>query len=42
MLTVDKDNTIHFTRGDMARFAIGRVVNTVAKTNYTPTMEVTS
>lgn len=46
MLTVDKDNTIHLTRGDTARFAIGRVVNTVTvntvtKTNYTPTTEVT-
>ena len=36
-----KDNTIHLTRGDTARFAIGRVVNTVTKTNYTPTTEVT-
>lgn len=41
VLTVDKDNTIHLTRGDTARFAIGRVVNTVTKTNYTPTTEVT-
>lgn len=30
MLTVDKDNTIHLTRGD-----------TVTKTNYTPITEVT-
>jgi len=30
VLTVDKDNTLHPTRGD-----------TVTKTNYTPTMEVT-
>lgn len=41
MLTVDKDNTIHLTRGDTARFALGRVVNTVTKTNYTPTAEDT-
>ncbi len=26
MLTVDKDNTIHLTRGDTARFSIGPVV----------------
>ena len=41
MLTVDKDNTIHLTRGDTARFSIGRIVNTVTKTNYTPTAEDT-
>lgn len=41
MLTVDKDNSIHLTRGDTARFAIGRVVNTVTKTNYTPATEIT-
>ena len=41
MLTVDKDNTIHLTRGDTARFSLGRIVNTVTKTNYTPTAEDT-
>ena len=41
MLTVDKDNTIHLTRGDTARFAIGSILNTVTKTNYTPTSEDT-
>ena len=41
MLTVDKDNTIHLTRGDTARFSIGRIVNTVTNTNYTPTAEDT-
>ena len=41
VLTVDKDNTIHLTRGDTARFSLGRGVNTVTKTNYTPTTEVT-
>ena len=41
MLTVDKDNTIHLTRGDTAGFSIGRIVNTVTKTNYTPTAEDT-
>ena len=34
---VDEDNTIHLTRGDTARFSIGRIVNTVTNTNYTPT-----
>ena len=41
MLTVDKDNATHLTYGDTARFAIGRGVNTVTKTNNTPTTEVT-
>ena len=41
MLIVDKDNTIHLTRGDTARFSIGRIVNTVTNTNYTPTAEDT-
>ena len=41
MLTVDKDNTIHLTRGDTARCAIGQVVNTVTNTNYTPSAEDT-
>ena len=41
MLTVDKDQTIHLTRGDTARFAIGRVVNTVTKKDYTITAEDT-
>ena len=36
---VDEDNTIHLTRGDTARFSIGRIVNTVTNTNYTPTPE---
>ena len=40
-LKVDKDNTIHLTRGDTARFSLGRIVNTVTKTNYTPTAEDT-
>ena len=38
---VDEDNTIHLTRGDTARFSIGRIVNTVTNTNYTPTAEDT-
>ena len=38
---VDEDNTIHLTRGDTARFSIGRIVNTVTNTNYTPTPEDT-
>lgn len=29
MLTVDKDNTIHLTRGDTARIFLGTVVNEV-------------
>lgn len=37
MFKVDEDNTIHLTRGDTARFSIGRIVNTVTNTNYTPT-----
>ena len=41
VLRVDKDNTIHLTRGDTARFSIGRIVNTVTNTNYTPTAEDT-
>ena len=41
VLIVDKDNTIHLTRGDTARFSLGRIVNTVTKTNYTPTAEDT-
>ena len=41
VLTVDKDNTIHLTRGDTARFSLGRIVNTVTNTNYTPTAEDT-
>ena len=41
VLTVDKDNTIHLTRGDTARFSLGRIVNTVTNTNYTPTPEDT-
>ena len=38
---VDEDNTIQLTRGDTARFSIGRIVNTVTNTNYTPTAEDT-
>ena len=38
---VDKDNTIHLTRGDTARFSIGEIVNTITNTNYTPTAEDT-
>ena len=38
---VDEDNTIHLTRGDTARFSIGRIVNTVTNTNYTPSAEDT-
>lgn len=38
---VDEDNTIHLTRGDTARFSIGRIVNTVTNTDYTPTPEDT-
>ena len=41
MFKVDEDNTIHLTRGDTARFSIGRIVNTVTNTNYTPTAEDT-
>ena len=41
VLTVDKDNTIHLTRGDTARFSLGRIVNTITNTNYTPTAEDT-
>ena len=41
VLTVDKDNTIHLTRGDTARFAIGQIVNTITNTNYTPTADDT-
>ena len=41
MFKVDKDNTIHLTRGDTARFSIGRIVNTVTNVNYTPTPEDT-
>ena len=41
VLTVDEDNTIHITRGDTARFAIGPIVNTITNTNYTPTAEDT-
>ena len=41
VLTVDKDNTIHLTRGDTARFSIGQIVNTITNTNYTPTPEDT-
>ena len=41
MFKVDEDNTIHLTRGDTARFSIGRIVNTVTNTNYTPTPEDT-
>ena len=41
VLRVDKDNTIHLTRGDTARFSIGQIVNTITNTNYTPTAEDT-
>ena len=41
LLTVDKDNTIHLTRGDTARFSIGPIVNTITNTNYTPTEDDT-
>ena len=41
VLIVDKDNTIHLTRGDTARFSIGQIVNTITNTNYTPTAEDT-
>ena len=41
VLRVDKDNTIHLTRGDTARFSIGQIVNTITNTNYTPTPEDT-
>ena len=41
VLIVDKDNTIHLTRGDTARFSIGEIVNTITNTNYTPTAEDT-
>ena len=34
MLTVDKDNTIHLTRGDTARLQIDRAMNTVTKKDY--------
>ena len=41
MLIVDKDNTIHLTRGDTARFSIGQIKNTITNTNYTPTEDDT-
>ena len=41
VLTVDKDNTIHLTRGDTARFSIGQIKNTITNTNYTPTEDDT-
>ena len=41
VLIVDKDNTIHLTRGDTARFSIGQIVNTITNTNYTPTADDT-
>ena len=41
VLTVDKDNTIHLTRGDTARFSIGQIKNTITNTNYTPTADDT-
>ena len=41
MFKVDEDNTIHLTRGDTARFSIGRIVNTVTNTNYIPMPEDT-
>ena len=41
VLTVAKDNTIQLTRGDTARFSIGRIVKTVTKTNHTATAEDT-
>mgnify|MGYP007099005335 CR=1 FL=1 len=34
MLTVDKDNTIHLTRGDTARLLLGTVVNEVTGKDY--------
>lgn len=34
MLTVDKDNAIHLTRGDTARLLLGSVVNLVTGKEY--------
>lgn len=39
MLTVDKDNTIHLTRGDTARLTIGRAVNVITGKDYVFTAE---
>lgn len=39
MLTVDKDNTIHLTRGDTARLTIGRAMNEVTGKDYVFTAE---
>lgn len=41
MLTVDKDNTIHLTRGDTARLLIDRATNTVTKKEYVFTADDT-
>ena len=39
MLTVDKDNTIHLTRGDTARLLIDRAMNVITGTEYVFTPE---
>ena len=39
MLTVDKDNTIHLTRGDTARLSIDRATNAVTGKEYVFTEE---
>ncbi len=39
MLTVDKDNTIHLTRGDTARLFIDRATNAVTGKEYVFTEE---
>ena len=39
MLTVDKDNTIHFTRGDTARLLRDRATNAVTGKEYVFTEE---
>ncbi len=41
MITVDKDNTIHLTRGDTARLFLGRVVNEVTGEEYPVTEDDT-
>ena len=41
MLSVDKDNTIHLTRGDTARLTIDRAENTVTGKEYVFTPEDT-
>lgn len=41
MLTVDKDNAVHLTRGDTARLLLGSVVNEVTGKDYPVSAEDT-